>query len=146
MADFGVTVGGLQILGQLVSCINGLRNLYRSMKNVPEDLQSILKEIETIELILSQVCCFDQSCASPEVCSSLQASLENCQAAASALEKLAARALLPLDKRSKLRPKHLLQAVFKKEEIKELKEKLESAKTNLVLAASCYQMYISARF
>ncbi|KAH8753749.1 ankyrin repeat-containing domain protein [Hyaloscypha sp. PMI_1271] len=120
----GVVASGIsivQVAGQLLGCIEKLRALHRSMRDVPEDLQSTLKDIETIEQVFSQVQAFDESCFSDQALSFLRDSLENCQAAASALENLITGAILPLKTQSKLRTKHLLQAVFKKEDMKELK-------------------------
>jgi hypothetical protein len=145
----GVVASGIsivQVAGQLLGCIEKLRALHRSMRDVPEDLQSTLKDIETIEQVFSQVQAFDESCFSDQALSFLRASLENCQAAASALENLITGAILPLKTQSKLRTKHLLQAVFKKEDMKELKVRLESAKALLQLAVSCYQTYNSTHF
>jgi hypothetical protein len=136
-------ISGVQITGQLLGCIEKLRTLRRSIRDVPEDLQSTLKDIDTIERIFAQVHDFDESLLPAQALGFLRASLEDCQAAASALENLTTRTILPLKTQSKLCLKNLLQAVFKKEEITELKLRLESGKASLQLAISCYQTYNS---
>jgi len=140
----GVVASGIsvaQIAGQLLGCIEQLRTFCTSIRDIPEYLQSTLNDIETLGLIFARIETFDESTFLVEVSRFLQASLRDCQAAASALESLTTRTLLPLNRKSALHPVHLVKAVLKKEEMKELKARIDSAKSSLQLAMSCHSTY-----
>jgi hypothetical protein len=118
----GVVASGIspvQIAEQLRGCVKQVRTFCRSIRNIPGDLQSTLNEIENVGQLLSHIGGFNDAGSSL-----LKESLRNCQAAASALEALTSRTVLPLSGDSKFRPKHLLKAVLKKEEAKELKMRM----------------------
>jgi hypothetical protein len=90
----GVVASGIsvmQIAGQLVGCIQQLRTFCRSMRDLPEDLQRTLQELQ----ILSEVFCQPETFNSGDVQTAstelLHISLLNCQAAASSLEGLVSK-------------------------------------------------------
>ena len=115
-----------------------VRTFCRSIRNIPGDLQSTLNEIENVGQLLSHIEGFNDAGSSL-----LKESLRNCQAAASALEALTSRTVLPLSGDSKFRPKHLLKAVLMKDEAKELKMGMDTARNLLQLALISCSVYIS---
>jgi hypothetical protein len=134
----GITV--VQVAAQLLDAVKKLRSFYRSMRDVPEYLQSTLNNIELVGLMIDQVRTFDDSALALQGSSMLQDSVLSCEAATSALQKLAAHNIQRLSKKGKFRTVYL-KAVFPKEEMEELKTNLESTKRGLM---DCYMLYNSS--
>jgi hypothetical protein len=136
----GVVASGIsivQIAGQLISSAQRLRTLYRSVRDVPEELENTLHEIEVLGQVLSHV---EQLPDQGMVF--LQSSLKNCRTAARTLEVLIERAARSSSKSSRVRAlDRLAIVVMKKDEMKELKMKMDSANRLLGLAMNCYTMY-----
>ncbi|RDL36102.1 uncharacterized protein BP5553_06714 [Venustampulla echinocandica] len=140
----GVVASCISVV-QLLGCIQQLRKFCKSVHDVPEELKATLDEMEVFRQVVSQIGNADGNISLVSGSSMLQASLDRCEAAASALEALTARIIAPLNRRSNLRSKHLLKAVLKKEEMKEMKEKMDSARNMLHLAVTCYNTYDLSR-
>jgi hypothetical protein len=139
----GVVASGIsvvQIAGQLGGCIQGLREFSRTMRDVPEDLQRTLQELQILSEVFSQMESLSNGDGEMARAGLLQISLMNCQAAATSLEKLTSNYNKSLSGSSKGRSLHILRATLKKPAMKELKDRLEAAKSLLHLAMTCYQM------
>ena len=124
---------------QLLGCVQHLQTFCRAVRDVPKSLKETLDELEDLRKIISEmgkIAAADQNLVSRS--SILRPSLDRCEAATTALEALTSRIMKPLNTKSKLRLGHLLKAVLRKEEIKELKEKMDSAKCTLLMAITCY--------
>lgn len=132
----GVVASVVQLLG----CVQQLHIFFKSIRDVPEDMKAKLEEIEYYREFISQAVSTDRNISASGY-GILQSSLENCEAATSALQSLITRIIEPLNKRSHLKPVHLIKAVLKKEEIKEPKEKMDSARHMLQLALICNNTY-----
>jgi hypothetical protein len=140
---FGVVASGIsvvQVVGQLIGCIQGLRAFCRSVRDIPEDLRRTLQELQILSEVLSQLESFNNRDVQMPSAGLLQISLMNCQAAASSLEKLTSKCNKPLRSNTKGRSLHIVKATLKKTEMEELKERLGTAKSLLHLAMTCYQM------
>jgi hypothetical protein len=134
----GVVVSGIsvvQIAGQLLGCVKQVQTFCRSIRNIPGDLQSTLNEVKNLGQLLSHIEGFNDAGSSL-----LKESLQICQAAASALEALTSRTMLPLSGDSKFRPKHLLKAVLK-EEAKELKMRIDTAQLASISLDELFRVY-----
>jgi hypothetical protein len=134
----GITV--VQVAAQLLDAVKKLRSFYRSMRDVPEYLQSTLNSIEMVGWMIDQVRTFDGSALQLQGSSMLQDSVLSCEAATSALKNLATKNTQRLSKKGKFRTLYL-KAVFPKEEMEELKKNLESTKRGLM---DCYMLYNSS--
>jgi hypothetical protein len=133
----GVVASCISVV-QMLGCIQQLRTFCKSVRDVPDDLKATLDEIEGFRQVISQMTNTDRNDSLVSQSSVLQASLLQCEAATSALEALTTRIIEPLNMKSKMRPGHLLRAVLKKGEMKEMKEKIDSARTVLHFAVTCY--------
>lgn len=141
MAEALGVVASCISVAQLLGCVQHLQTFCRTVRDVPQDLKETLDELEALRQIISGM--GEIAAADPSLClmsrsRMLQASLDRCEAAATALEILTSRIIKPLNTKSKFRPVYLLKAVLKKEEVKELKEKMDSARSTLHLALTCY--------
>jgi hypothetical protein len=139
----GVVASGLtiaQIAGQIISSAQQFQALSRYVRNVPENLRSTLDEIEMAAQLFAEVKAFDES-AFPGQGSLLQNYLLKCQAASSSLQELVTNIVRPFQKKSKFRAKYLIKAVLKKDEIEELKAKLDSTKASLQMAMTYYSLW-----
>jgi hypothetical protein len=137
----GVVASGVsvvQIAGQLLSCIQGLRVLCRALRDTPGELQGILDELEILGEIFYQLGAIQTGTSQPGH-SALQASLIHCRKAASKLENLASQGSRPLQK-SKHTTWFRVKAVLKLEEVRDLKIQLEAAKSLLHLAMTWYSL------
>jgi hypothetical protein len=138
----GITV--VQVAVQLLDAVQKLRSFYRSMRHVPEYLQSTLNDIEMLGRVLDQLEAFDDSAFQHQGSSMLQDSLLSCRAATSALKSLTTQSIQRLNKKGKLRSVYLLKAFFQKEDMEELKRNLETTKRGLEMVMNCYKMYNSS--
>jgi hypothetical protein len=126
----GVVASGIsvaQIAGQLLSCIQQLRTLCRALRDTPGELQGILDELEILGEIFYQLGVINTDTSQPGR-SALQASLTQCRRAASKLEALAFTGSRPLQSK-KTTTWSRVKAVLKREEVRDLKMQLESAKS-----------------
>jgi hypothetical protein len=133
----GVVASGIsvaQLAGDLLGCVQRLRNFYQAIQNIPEDLQRITQEIEILGEIFSHVGTLDGG----NLATLLKASVAKCQIAASKLEiKVTANSKL-LNRKKRWQILQRVKAVLKKPEIKELKAHLDEAKDLLQLALITY--------
>lgn len=139
----GVVASGIsvvQIAGQLVGCVQQLRTFCRSMRDLPDDLQRALQELQILSEVFCQLETFSSGDIQTASAGLLRMSLLNCQAAACRLEKVTSKSTRSLGGNNKGRPLPLLRVSLKKDEMKELKERLDTAKSLLHLAMTCYQM------
>jgi len=131
----------VQIAGQLISCAQRLRTLCKKIHDIPVELETTMHEVEVLSQVLSHV----EQLPDQEM-DFLQASLKHCQAAAAALEGLIERASFRNGSGSKLRTlDRLTFVIMKKDEMKELKMRMDSAIRLLNLAVTCYTMYMFFR-
>jgi len=134
----GIIASGIsiaQIAGQLVSCVQQLRAFCRSMRDIPNELNRILDEVQILGEVFTQLGEFEGASSGL-----LQASLLHCKAAAATLERLAEKSNdLVIDDRGK-KPWGRLRATLRKEELRELRERLEATKSLLQLAMTCHSM------
>src|SRR4051794_19982120 len=128
---------------QLLGCIQQLRTFCKAVRGIPQELQATLDEIEVLQQVISQTATIERSQCDVPGDSGLLASLERCKTTASALEAITTRTITPLNKKGVLRSGSLVRAVLKKEDIKEMKQRLDTAKSDLHLAVTCYNMYVS---
>jgi hypothetical protein len=70
--------------GGLLGCLQRLRNFYRAIQNIPEDLQQVTYEIEILGEVLSHIGTFDRG----DVATLLKARLARCQIPVLKLETL----------------------------------------------------------
>jgi chaperonin cofactor prefoldin len=130
----GVAASVVQLLG----CIQQLRAFCKAVRGIPQELQATLDEIEYLRQVISTIATNDRNVPATLRDNGLQACLEHCRVAAANLEAVTRRTVDLLRKKGILRPGSLVKAVLKKEEIKELKEKLESTKNALNLAVTIH--------
>ena len=141
----GVVASGIsvvQIAGQLLGCIQQLHAFCRSMRDLPEDLQRTLQELQILSKVFCQVETFGSRDVQTASAGLLHISLLNCQAAARSLETLISKTTKSLADKGKGRQLHLLKATLKKSEMKELRERLDTARSLLHVAMTCYQMWV----
>jgi hypothetical protein len=139
----GVVASGIsvvQIAGQLVACLQQMCTFCKSMRDLPNDLQRTLEELQCLSDVFCQVETFNSRDVQTASAGLLHISLLNCQAAACSLEGLVSKTNKVLSRKGKGRQLYVLRATLKKGEIKELKERLETAKSLLHLAMTCSQM------
>lgn len=136
----GVVASCVSVL-QLLGCVQQLRKFCKTVQDLPEDLKVTLDEIEVFRQVISQIGNNNREISLVVGSTLLQSTLDRCEAASSALHALTARIIEPLNKKSNLRPKHLLKAALKKHEIQEMKEKMDSARNMLHLTVTCYNTY-----
>jgi len=129
----GVSVA--QIAGQLLGCVQQLRTLCRALRDTPGELQGILDELEILGEVFYQLGALKTDSSQPGY-SALRASLGHCRTAASKLETIAIAGSQPLQDNKK-RAWFLMKAVLKREEVRELKDQLETSKSLLHLAMTC---------
>ncbi|KAH6724452.1 hypothetical protein BKA61DRAFT_649362 [Leptodontidium sp. MPI-SDFR-AT-0119] len=129
----GISV--VQLAGQLLNCVHQLRIFYRTIRDIPEELQQVLNEVEILGQILSQLGTLSPN--DPGT-SALQASLEHCRRAVSTLGKMATRSQGLLGRNN--RKLNLVRVALRKDELKELKVQLEAAKSLLHLSMTCYSI------
>lgn len=129
----GISVA--HIAGQLLNCVHQMRGFYRTIRNVPEELEQILNEVEILGRILVQL--GDLGRHDPGT-SALQASVEHCRRAVLSLEILATRSRGHLARNNK--KLNLVKVSLRKDELRDLKVQLEAAKSLLHLAMTCYSM------
>lgn len=136
----GISV--VQIAGQLVGCIQGLRAICRSVRDIPKDLPNTLEEPQILSEVFRQMECFNSRDVQKASRGLLQVSPMNCQAAAGTLETMSSNYSKTLRTECKGRPLHLLRASLKKPEMRELKGRPETARSSLHLAITCYQLCV----
>jgi prenyltransferase beta subunit len=142
----GIVASGIsvaQIAGQLLACVKTLRSLSRAVRDLPDDLCRILDEAEILGRMFYQLEALNKCSPSPGGSNILEASLAHCAGVAATLEALATRANVSFKGgNSKSRPWEFIKALLKKDELEELKNRLESAKSLLHLAVTCYSLWV----
>jgi hypothetical protein len=140
----GIVASGIsiaQIAGQLLACVKTLRAFSRAVRDLPEDLSRIFNELEILCEVFYQLDALNEGSASTGGSRFLEASLVQCGAAAATLEALATRTNVSFKEGSnKSGPWKVIKALLKKDELEELKRRLESAKSSLHLAMTCYSL------
>lgn len=139
---------------QLVNTVRELRIMIKAIHDVPRDLKNTLDDIENFEKIVAPMITSMQA-VSPNTNNerslalvsgqsafhALQASHSRYEEATSAVKVLTDHLMKHVNKKSHLKAFYQLKAIFKKEELTELKEMMESARRSLDLAISCYNTY-----
>ena len=141
IAASGISVA--QIAGQLLACVETLRSFSRAVRDLPADLSRILIAAEILGQMFYQLEALNKRSPSTRGSDILEASLEYCAGVAASLEDLATRANAAFKQESckkRHRPWKLIKAVLKKDEIEELKTRLESAKSLLHLAMTYHSL------
>lgn len=139
----GIVASGVsiaQIAGQLVKCVQQLWSLCRSIRDFPGELQQILKDIEVLGEVFCDLKGLQDGHIQAGSSNVLQASLAHCLVAKSALEAIVSRTSNSQNGKSTSRTLNSLNAVFRKQEINELKQQLEDSKSLLQLAMSCQSL------
>jgi hypothetical protein len=138
----GIVASGISVAnlaGQLLGCVDKLRTLSRAIRDLPQELEHVVNELTILGGIFHQLGTLHVGIQHTEAASLLQASLAHCQTAATTLEILAKKTRYPLTK-DKKRSWHLVKGVMRREEIKELQQHLEAAKSMLHLSMTCYSL------
>jgi hypothetical protein len=142
----GIVASGIsvaQIAGQLLACVKTLRSFSRAVRDLPEDLSRIFNELEILGEVFYQLDALNDDSSSTGGSRLLEASLVQCGAASATLEAVATRANVSFKEgHSKSRPWKFIKALLKKDELEELKSRLESAKSLLHLAMTCYSLWV----
>jgi hypothetical protein len=142
----GIVASGIsiaQIAGQLLACVKTLRSFSRAVRDFPEDLSRILNEAEILGQMFYQLDALNKCSPSTRRSDILEDSLVHCAGVAASLEDLATRANAVFkqeSRRKRQRPWKFIKAVLKKDEIEELKTRLESAKSLLHLAMTYHSL------
>lgn len=138
----GVIASGIsvvQLAAQLLACVRQLQSFSRTVHNIPEDLSNTLKELELLGEIFCQLDVLKDLSSSAQSSRLLEAGLAQCRAAASALETLVTHFNAPSQEH---RPRvwRTIKAGLKKDEVDELRNRLESVKSLLHLAMTCHSL------
>jgi hypothetical protein len=143
----GIVASGIsvaQIAGQLLACVKTLRSFSRAVRDLPDDLCRILNEAEILGQMFYHLDLLNKCSPSTGGSDILEASLVHCAGAAATLEALATRANVSFKqescKKRQRPPWKFIKAVLKKDEIEELKTRLESAKSLLHLAMTYHSL------
>lgn len=136
----GIVASGIsvvQIAGQLLKCIQQLRNACRSIREFPRELQESLNEIQILgEAFQSLQGLRIEQFGSAEAVL-LHGSVAHCNAVASSLENVLARVNKPQLGKASGRAWLAVKVVLKKDEISDLKRRLDDARSLLHLAMTC---------
>jgi hypothetical protein len=137
----GVIASGIsiaQIAGQVTSSIVKIKDFWDQIKTAPDDINYLLKELDSFSLILQHIRDDLTRDALPELVfnsDGLRQGLELCRSGATELEDLANELWAKLDGKSGLRKKiGSVRAVMKQDDIKRLKRRLKNAVRVLSLA------------
>jgi len=133
----GVIASGIsvvQIAGQLVKCVNQLHSICRSIRDFPSELQLVLNDIEILGELLQELYNTEETSIHPGGSSLLRASLAHCEAAASSLELVVARTNNRISQSNAKLSWKMIKGLWKKNEIANLKQRLNDAKLLLHLA------------
>jgi hypothetical protein len=136
----GIVASVAQIASQLLGCIQQIHKFCKDVRDVPEELQLILKELQSLGAFFRYLDCSDDIDLNCGGLGFLKTSLAHCQTAAQTLETVATAAMKPLNESIKTKTLYRMKVALKKDEIKQLKDQLNNAKQNLQLAMACYQM------
>jgi hypothetical protein len=137
----GIVASGIsvaQIAGQLLGCIQQLRTLCRALRDTPGELREILDELEILGEVFYSLGALETDSSQPGH-AALRASLTHCRTAASKLQVVVTRSSRALHG-ERIKPWHLMKAVLKREDIKDMKGQLEATKSSLHLAMTCYSL------
>lgn len=144
----GLVASGIniaQIAGQVASSIAKIKDFWDQVKAAPDDINYLLREVDSFSLILQHIRDDLAQNALPETVfnnDSVLQSLELCRSGALELEELANELASYLDGKSGLRRKiGSVRAVLKQDDIKRLKRKLKNAIRLLSLAYQCHTRY-----
>jgi hypothetical protein len=143
----GIVASGIsvaEIAGQLLASVKTLRSFSRAVRDLPDDLCRILKEAEILGKMFYQLEVLNKCSPSPEGSDILEASLVHCEGVAATLEALATRVNASFKqescKKRQQPPWKFIKAMLKKDEIEELKTRLESGKSLLLLAMTYHSL------
>jgi hypothetical protein len=126
-----------------VRCVQQLRGVCRSIRYFPGELQQILNEIQILGEAFHDLNGLQDGHVLVGSSNVLQSSLAHCMVAKSALDAIVSRTHKQKHGNKKKQTLYSIKAVFRKEEIGELKRQLEESKSLLQLAMSCYSLYES---
>jgi hypothetical protein len=144
----GIVASGIsiaQIAGQVASSIVKIKNFWDQVKAAPDDINHLLREVDSFSLILQHIRDDLIHNALPELFlnnSCVRQSLELCRGGAVELEELANDLAGKLDGKSGLRRNiGSMKIVLKQDDIKRLKRRLKIAIRLLSLAYQCHTRY-----
>ena len=139
-AGLDVAAGALGITGialQLSSSIFKIKKFCAEVQNAPDELQTIVQEIENLSNILASFTKDEPELASSETLDdAFQASLGLCSKAVSRLSAVVSQLHGPTER---IRIRNKVKIVLKRERIQSILEKLDRSKADLHLAYSIYE-------
>jgi hypothetical protein len=132
----GVAVA--QLASSVTTSIIALKGYFEQIKDAPIELQSLVEEIESVNLILSHIAA-DQSRTRLVDNLCMQRSLELCEKGVKELSESVEELRRKVEGKSKFqRQVGKVKVMLKKEEIKGLKRRMKSAVRLLSLAYQCH--------
>ncbi|TVY92243.1 hypothetical protein LAWI1_G003220 [Lachnellula willkommii] len=141
----GVVAGGIavtQFSAQVASGVMKLKNYWEQVKNVPAEMSYLLREIESLNLILCHIQDDQASQCEPVSVGNgihLRQSLELCQQGSAELGALVNELAAKIEGKHGLKKKlGSAKVVLKKEEIKVLKRRMKSTIRLLSLSYQCH--------
>lgn len=144
----GVVASGVAvatIVGQVTSCVAKLKSYWDQVKDVPIEICILLREVNTFNVILSQIQ-YDQLKLSGHAVTmnnqSLQQSLQLCQEGAKELTDLTSDLANLIEGKDGWRKKlGSVKVVLKKDDLKRLKRRMKCAINLLSLSYQCHTRY-----
>jgi hypothetical protein len=136
----GIVASGIsvvQIAGQLVKCVNQLHSLSRSIRDFPTELQLILSDIYILGQAFQELHGVEETPTLSGGANLLRASLAHCDAAASSLQAVVARTNSRIIQGNTKLSWKIIKGLWKKDEIANLKHRLDDARSLLHLAMTC---------
>ncbi|KAF4627422.1 hypothetical protein G7Y89_g10729 [Cudoniella acicularis] len=144
----GIVTSGIsvaQVAGQLAGCVQQLRRLCKAMREMPAEMQIVLEEVHILGDLFSHLRIVDEEKFQSGSADLVKASLAHCQAGVKTLEALVSRTSISMEEGRGPKRWHLMKAALRKEDIRDLKQRLEAAKSLLQLAMTCYSMNLTGR-
>lgn len=143
--SLGVAAGGIavtQLATQVASGVIKLKNYWEQVKNVPAEMSYLVREIESLNLILCHIQDDQASQCEPASvgnCIHLRQSLELCQQGSAELGTLVNELAAKIEGKLGLKRKLAsAKVVLKNEEVKILKRRMKSTIRLLSLSYQCH--------
>lgn len=137
---FGVVASGMGVVSlafQVADSVKKLKDFYGLMKDAPEDIHLALDEVEVLSIVLEDIDrdIQQQLFPSPAIKAAAMKSLRMCTVASEALKTL----VQELEKNIVASKKRgAFKAALKKDKVDRFRERLESAKSTMLVANHCY--------
>ncbi len=137
----GVVSSGIavaQLASSIATSIIALKSYFKQIKDAPAELQNLVEEIESLNVILSHIAA-DQSGTGIVDNLCMQRSLELCKKGVKELSECVEELRRKVEGKSRFqRQVGKVKVVLKKEEVKGLKRRMKSAVRLLSLAYQCH--------